>query len=787
MHASRVAAMVVGFPAVLLYDTRVAAQLEDIRRFLSAPTPIIQRIDPAYGAPGILVEIAGEHLLSAQPPIVSVRGSVRFGTAAAEVKSWANRKIEVVVPPGKGTVPVSVGGGNVLDFTYVAPKIDQVIPACGGQNEQVRIIGKDFGRRQLLEIGSRVTFGKSLAPVVSWDEHEIVVEAPSDFGTGVNDQKLLADIVGFALGGNWALLAKIILKLAIPEVALAPSGEGIKVDVRVVTAGGNESAVVPYQYLGCSGVVAAPITPPDVGVARPGGLGPGPVNACYDRGGTHATLATALALDVSGSMNEPSGRPAERKIDAVMLATTAYIQGVQPSDHLSLSTFATMGATLVPMVTQHDGRKTLLDQASRLSAQGNTNMRAGLEMASKELDGSKVSGARKVALLMSDGIHNVGPWSDVTAIARAFAEKKPRWRIYTLGFGQNVDELKMRELAEMTAGRYFPAEADNIVQVYGWIKTDASGESTVMSFSELLAPGGQLNYTVVISPDAACKQVRTDWQGSRLETTLVSPSGRIIRAAHLTGDRGRYAEGKTYQMLEVRRPEPGIWQIQLRWAEPPARAERVNISVSEKTDVVANILGFKSWYRPGERVPIAVRAVEVLGGEDSPLRNGRVVVKIRKPGPEIVQAVQAGTGIWVMYKDVVQDNTRELVLHDDGRHDDNRAGDGIYGNAFAETDLNGPYVVTVEITGSRGNGEKVTRILQGSFQVGPIALNRITISRELDWLQKLAAGAKDLRQEVQDRPKQPAKETENLLEQPAKETEDLLGDPQKQIQKLLGN
>jgi hypothetical protein len=91
-----------------------------------------------------------------------------------------------------------------------------------------------------------------------------------------------------------------------------------------------------------------------------------------------------------------------------------------------------------------------------------------------------------------------------------------------------------------------------------------------------------------------------------------------------------------------------------------------------------------------------------------------------------------------MYQDVLADNTRELVLYDDGRHDDYNANDGIFGNTFHETDVNGAYFVRAAVSGERA-GQPVSRNLLASFQVGPISQNEVTSSQTLAYMRRAAA------------------------------------------------
>ena len=120
---------------------------------------------------------------------------------------------------------------------------------------------------------------------------------------------------------------------------------------------------------------------------------------------------------------------------------------------------------------------------------------------------------------------------------------------------------------------------------------------------------------------------------------------------------------------------------------------------------------------------------------------GRVSIaaKVQKPGPQMVRMVQAQSTNWTMYKDVALDVTRELELFDDGNHDDYKAGDGIFGNTFRETNLQGGYLVTADIRGQKRSGEKTEKTLRATFQVGPITSNKVSNSQTLRYIDQAQA------------------------------------------------
>ncbi|WP_293645862.1 choice-of-anchor X domain-containing protein [Thiolapillus sp.] len=120
-----------------------------------------------------------------------------------------------------------------------------------------------------------------------------------------------------------------------------------------------------------------------------------------------------------------------------------------------------------------------------------------------------------------------------------------------------------------------------------------------------------------------------------------------------------------------------------------------------------------------------------MNNEKVPLAGGAVTAEIIKPGADVIRMVQAQSTQWTMFKDVLQNNSRTVTLYDDGNHNDYKAGDGIFGGLFRETDKKGAYLVNATIRRQKQNGDPVEKQITGSFQVGPIADNPITSSQSL--------------------------------------------------------
>ncbi|MCK4828348.1 IPT/TIG domain-containing protein, partial [bacterium] len=215
--------------------------------------PRIVCIEPESGAPGIEARIKGKNFDN----IVGIP-QVTFGFLhpAKIIDGWSDSDIVVEVPPGDGTVDVTVSGpgrrSNSVKFIYKEPAIDFIQPLFGKPGTEVTIEGRDFGLpRSLL---NSVRFGKSTAQYEKdrWSDTKIVVEAPSDYGTGENDREILIWLIKLAVYGYTGdipgLILDIVDELLSSGVEIPPSESRIQVDVRVNTPAGETSNAAVFTY-----------------------------------------------------------------------------------------------------------------------------------------------------------------------------------------------------------------------------------------------------------------------------------------------------------------------------------------------------------------------------------------------------------------------------------------------------------------------------------------------------------------------------------------------------------
>jgi hypothetical protein len=157
---------------------------------LTFPKPTLTYVT-ASAAPGAMITIAGTNLF---PSGAYLRPNVWFGSANYRTATVAsNDQIQVVVPPGSGSVSLyvdAVGGKTQpVTFRFQTPSLTTLSPVSGAPDQNVTLYGSGFGG---IATGSYVKFGSSIATVVSWADTQVVLRAPSDFGTGTNTMILVS-------------------------------------------------------------------------------------------------------------------------------------------------------------------------------------------------------------------------------------------------------------------------------------------------------------------------------------------------------------------------------------------------------------------------------------------------------------------------------------------------------------------------------------------------------------------------------------------------------------------
>ena len=139
----------------------------------TAVNPIITSLSPSYGAPGGTVYVGGTGF-------GAWNGQVSFNGLNGYIVTWADTSIQVVVPSGATTGPVTIVKSNVtsngVEFAVEGPPtISGIEPAVGNVNSAFTITGTGFGATQE---SSNVTLNGQSAGAISWSDTQIVATVP---------------------------------------------------------------------------------------------------------------------------------------------------------------------------------------------------------------------------------------------------------------------------------------------------------------------------------------------------------------------------------------------------------------------------------------------------------------------------------------------------------------------------------------------------------------------------------------------------------------------------------
>ncbi|MDF1559208.1 MAG: VWA domain-containing protein [Bacteroidales bacterium] len=208
-----------------------------------------------------------------------------------------------------------------------------------------------------------------------------------------------------------------------------------------------------------------------------------PQNVDKWQSSTTEGIDIVLALDVSGSMLARDFSP--DRLEASKNVATEFISG-RPYDRIGLTVFSGESFTQCPLTTDHAVLINLLREIKSGMIEDGTAIGVGLATAINRIkDSDAIS---KVIILLTDGVNNMGSIDPMTAaeIAHTFGI-----RVYTIGVGSRgyadypvqtpfgmryqkmqveIDEVLLKEIAELTGGRYFRAvDNTSLQQVYSEI------------------------------------------------------------------------------------------------------------------------------------------------------------------------------------------------------------------------------------------------------------------------------------------------------------------------------
>lgn len=429
-----------------------------------------------------------------------------------------------------------------------------------------------------------------------------------------------------------------------------------------------------------------------------------------------------LVIDRSGSM---SGT----KMSAARAAARQFVDLLQIGDRIGIVSFSDSASVAFPL-TLIDSDPDSTQQRARaaidaLIVGGNTALGAGLNMGQAQLRKNGESAGPQSIVLLTDGRENLSPYvaQVLPAIERAGTI------VHTIGLGSDVDAALLSSMASSTRGIYrFASSPDALLDVYHAMSGTVASRQTLMNEHGLLSVSGSQQHSVVVDSSVQEITIFNSWTGSNSPTmTLTSPTGAQI-TPQSNGQPGiRYFSGTSYSAYRISGTalSAGTWQISIGavaslqstdQSDSPQEQDLTTttdggeIYAPQTTSIQASTASYS--VRVSAQSSITLRSYL---GQPSPLTQIplSLIVALADSGP-ITQAQLSAS--------LSASTNQQIVLVDDGKHQDGSAGDGVYGGAFTGIMQPGSYTIVVKAEGQRA-GQSFTRLSEQDIY---ISLNPIS-------------------------------------------------------------
>lgn len=410
-------------------------------------------------------------------------------------------------------------------------------------------------------------------------------------------------------------------------------------------------------------------------------------------------LDIVLVIDRSWSMEWSSYlEPAKR-------AASTFIDFMEPGDMVGVVSFceyAYENYSLTEIDPEGVQKEIAKDKIDLIGPCDWTSIGAGLLRAQKQLTNRGRSNSKHVIILLSDGYENTAPW-----IVEVLGDIPTRTRIYTIALGSETDQRILQDIATELKDYLFAPSSFELQALYNRIAADIAGREGLLSAGGRAYQGEEKGIGVRIL-NAFKTFFSLFWDGSRLDLTLKSPSGRIITPEIAASDPFiTYRAGTTFQSYEINFPAPGNWVMQIKGTEVPSGGEEYIVQVTGQSDLTLDAYFGREQYFVGE--PITILAW--LTRKDQPLSTAIVTAEVREPWQSTSSPMQVNGDSMPASTTTLEAHQETIRLYDDGRHGDGGANDGIFGATYTPN-VSGTYIFTFKAVGVVNLINRFTRTAQ---------------------------------------------------------------------------
>jgi len=291
--------------------------------------------------------------------------------------------------------------------------------------------------------------------------------------------------------------------------------------------------------------------------------------------------ATVLAIDVSGSMNDPDATDIDKIVAAKaaaaaiadMLSTENQVGG---SHRVGLVSFNDSATAVVPMTSD---LVQVRSGIASLTADGNTNLYEALDVANGQLSGTA---GEPIVILLSDGLPTRGPGGGPEGMKRAILDGPVRDAalsghcIYAVGFGDpdaGTDSIDPGFLDAIVRGagcfdsHYAANEAFALRRIYIEARYDSMGREEIGRADGTILQNQTVALDPMSIPPGSCAlYANLAWPGSALDLNLTDPSGERVDDAYPGATIGVF-EDMVYTIVED--PSAGDWRVEIHGRDVP--------------------------------------------------------------------------------------------------------------------------------------------------------------------------------------------------------------------------
>ena len=456
-------------------------------------------------------------------------------------------------------------------------------------------------------------------------------------------------------------------------------------------------------------------------------------------------IDSVLLLDRSGSMDDPAG-DGSRKIERLRNAASLYVELLRDgTDLLGLTRYDDDNDNILGLAEISTVRTSALATLADIGAggalepSGSTGIGGAMRTASTQYALSPTVTPpdpihKKVMVVLTDGNENEEPYIleviDGTDGEPPLFSQHPDLMSYSVGLGiaGNLNESRLQAISNRGSGGFYKITGDltglNIFALenfYFKIFADAIDHDMVVDPTYEIGLGESLEVPIgIITED---REALFFFIGELPEQAyvfeLIDPDGDVVTTSSSIGGMSVQIKKKAnWTFFRVKFPAPainleyvGIWKFRVRIGEPDKWAEK-----PAATHGFSNVgfgadgrhrMSFQASVGSNYNLAAAVGPQVVHIGEAIRLR--AALTEGGWPSPGAVVKATIGR----------PDGTAAMVdLIDDGTHNDDEAGDGIFGANYTNTHPGGVYQFEFRSDGLTERGETVTRMATRSQFVG---------------------------------------------------------------------